>query len=260
MLILKKIYIFIGSLTMIAVLSSCLNSPGMYTPSFNGINSVYNKGQSIHSLSAGPSLGKYFNYSPMKNLAFFADARYNGYLPQASVAIGGYSSHYSVITKKNKAGMEEKTEVGFHFDSYLGFGYHGGNEFLGDSRNFPFSSFQYRRDEIVYHSFLTYWQTGVHFKVPGIKFDLAYRLNHLDIEKLVFSPTSDQNFHIVQYIAANNPYILNEIQFLIGFGSKNLRTHVGVNLMLSGKHKNYIRYSDFSTGHIGITYIFDKTK
>ena len=242
------------------IFSSCQQHSGLYSPSFDGIQTVYEKGQSIHSLSMGPSLGKYINYSPLKNMAFFADARYNVNLPQISMAMGGYSSYYSTRSHKTRSGKEEIYDIGFHFDSYLGFGYHGGHEYLVNPLYPPFSSSENLLDELTYQSFRTYWQTGLHFKARQFKLDLVYRLNYMDIERLVFSPRSEYFVPHVAYIADNNPYIINELQFMIALGSKNLRTNLGLNIALSGDHKTYIDYSKFSMVNIGFSYFFDKNK
>jgi hypothetical protein len=193
----------------------------------------------------------------MKNLAFFADARYNVNLPQISMALGGYSARYSTRTFTNKYGKVEKYQVGLHFDSYLGFGYHGGHEYLYNPSTTSFPGFNVPKDELTYHSARTYWQTGVHCKAREFKFDMVYRLNYMDIEKLVFSPRSEYFVPRVQYLADNNPYIINELQFLVGLGRKNLRTHVALNFAFTGEHKDYINYARFSMVNIGFTYIFD---
>lgn len=251
----SQIY-FITSILLF--LSSCQQHSGLYSPSFDGIQTVYEKGQSIHSVSLGPSLGKYINYSPLKNMAFFADARYNVNLPQLSIAMGGYSSHYSTRTFETKSGKDENYDVGFHFDSYLGFGYHGGHEYLLNPLSTPFPPFENSADELTYQSIRTYWQTGVHLKARQFKLDMVYRLNYMDIEKLVFSPRSEYFISHVAYIAENNPYIINELQFMIGVGSRNLRTNLGLNIAFSGEHATYIDYSKFSMVNIGFSYIFDK--
>ena len=242
---------------VLIILSGCQQHAGLYSPSFDGIQTVYDKGQTLHSISMGPSIGKYFNYSPVKNLAFFADARYNVNLPQISMAIGGYNSHYTSRVQKTRSGKEEKYDLGFHFDSYLGFGYHGGHEYLVNPEVQIFPPFQNARDELTYHSFRTYWQTGAHLKARKFKFDMIYRLNYLDIEKLVFSPRSEYFISHVAYIADNNPYIVNELQFMVGLGSRNLRTNIGLNIAFTGEHSTFIDYSKFSMANIGFSYIFD---
>lgn len=250
----RRLFYISGLLFM---LSSCQQHAGLYSPSFDGIQTVYDKGQTLHAISMGPSIGKYFNYSPVKNLAFFADARYNVNLPQISMAIGGYSSHYTSRTFETRSGKLEKYDVGFHFDSYLGFGYHGGHEYLINPEVVTLPVFENSRDELTYHSFRTYWQTGAHLKARKFKFDMVYRLNYLDIEKLVFSPRSEYFISHVAYIANNNPYIVNELQFMVGLGSRNLRTNVGLNIAFTGEHATYIDYSKFSMVNIGFSYIFD---
>jgi hypothetical protein len=237
--------------------TSCSSPTGLHTPSFDGVQTVYNKGQSIHSLTAGPSIGKYYNYSPLKNLGLFADVRANNWMPQASIAIGGYSANYTTKASLNKYEVMEKYQQGFHFDSYLGFGFVQGFEQLFDGENIGFVSPNLKISELTYQSFRTYGQVGGHFKSRSVKLDAVYRLNYYDIDKLLFKPKSEKFFSYVDDVAKNNPHILNELQFLVSLGSNDLKVVIGLNVVLKGKNANLFNYSKFNSGQIGCTYIFD---
>jgi hypothetical protein len=237
--------------------TSCNIPTGLHTPSFDGVQTVYEKGQSIHSLTTGPSIGKYYNYSPLKNLGLFADVRANNWMPQASVAIGGYSANYTTKASLTRHQIMEKYQYGFHFDSYLGFGFVQGFEQLVESQLTGFFTPNIKVSELTYNSFRTYGQVGGHFKSRSVKLDAVYRLNYYDIDRLLFKPKSETFFPYVEEVAKNNPHILNELQFLVSLGSSDLKVVIGLNVILKGKSANIFNYSKFNSGQIGCTYIFD---
>lgn len=187
----------------------------------------------------------------------FADVRANNWMPQASIAIGGYSANYKTKVSLSRYDIMEKYQQGFHFDSYLGFGFVQGFEQLIDGENNGFFSPNQKISELKYQSFRTYGQVGGHFKSRSIKLDAVYRLNYYDIDRLVFKPKSEKFFSYVDDVAKNNPHILNELQFLVSLGSNDLKVVIGLNVVLKGKNANLFNYSKFNSGQIGCTYIFD---
>lgn len=233
-------------------LFSCSRYSGLYTPSFEGVQSVSAPGQWVHSTNFVPFIGKYANYSPYKNIGIFVDGRANNLKPQVSGAVGCYLGNYKNKTYINVKKNAITKRVGAHVDSYLGFGYQRGIEHYDD----PTIFFQ-DINPIDFRSFRTFWQVGGHWTNTALMMNLVYRLNRFDIEKIVYFPTDDYIKSYVENIAAKNPFNINEIQGMIGFGNDRLRFTLGFNVVIPTTSAKYLNYTKFNQVQFGLSYILD---
>ncbi|MBK6566075.1 MAG: hypothetical protein IPG18_12980 [Saprospiraceae bacterium] len=240
-------------------LSGCQTNSGLYNPSFSGIQSVYNEKQFLSAISAGPGLGTYYNYSPLKNLAFFGDLRFTHLIPQTTIALGGYSSYYKTKTILTKSGLLQKNEEGFHFDSYLGYTFVRSTEYQRVEIADPFGFVNTRETNTFdLTSNKMFLQFGSHLKGRNIKLDLLYRLNYLDIEKIVVKPENQKYEDYLQILTGNNPFLFHETQLMVGIGSGQFKTNFGIDFYFPVNYADQLNYSNFFQLNVGFSYIFDR--
>lgn len=250
-------YLFVFCTLAIGLLTSCHQFSGMYTPSFDGARTVYDKGQWIHSTNSGAYLGKYANYSPIKNVAAFADFRFNQFRPQGSIAVGMYKAKYTDKQFNLKGKQDVYRKVGAHIDSYIGFGYHEGTENY-ENQSPLFSSPRYENENLIhYKNYRAFWQIGGHISFTTLKFDLVYRWNRIDLEKITYYPEDFNKESYVSKIATANPFSIHEIQPMISFGDDKMQLNLVANLILPISSESLPEYSRFNHVQFGLSYLLN---
>lgn len=241
---------------LIISLPGCQTTSGLFTPSFNGIQSVYNEKQLLCSSSLNPGVGNYYNYSPLKNLAVFTDLRFYQLIPQTTLALGGYSAHYKSRSVLTKTGLLQNSEQGFHFDSYFGYTYVRSteNQFIEIPDLFGFIN---ETNTFNLISNKMFFQVGSHLKGRNIKFDFVYRLNHHDIDKITVKAENEKYEKYLLFLTQNNPFLFHETQMMLGIGTGKFLTNFGLGFYLPVNYTEQLDYSNFFQLTLGFSYIFD---
>lgn len=237
---------------LLLVLNSCHVKTGLYTPSFEGIQSVSSPKQWVHSTNFVPFVGKYVNYSPYKNIGIFVDGRANNFKPQASGAIGYYLGSYKNRSYQNYKKNTITKRIGAHIDSYIGYGYQQGIEYYNDPTTRSEDSYP-----IDFRSYRTFWQVGGHWTNTVLMLNLVYRWNRFNIDKIVYYPIDFYMRSYVENLAAKNPYSIHELQGMFGFGNDRLKFSLVFNVVIPTTSTNYINYSKFNQLQFGLSYILD---
>jgi len=251
----KVLYSFL----LIVFLCACGAKTGFYSPSFDGIESVYEKGQVLHSITYLDAVGRYVAYSPIKYVGTFADFKIRQFRhPSGTLAAGVYLPFYDkVVVPSTYIFDEYKTDKGVHFDGYLGYSRTAGYEDYFDyNSGFFFTTIS---SPINYVSNRYFGQLGFHAKSKSLKFDALYRRNLMDIQTISIKPNSEAAFIYVNEIAKNDPLLLDELVFKLSLGNRQMMHFIGFNVVLSNsKHDHYLNYEKMAVVSLGSSFLISE--